>query len=42
MTALPQTRYARSGDLYIGYQVLGQGPPDVALVDQWFSNVDTQ
>ncbi len=35
----PETRYARAGDLHIAYQVAGDGPVDVALVDQWFSNV---
>ena len=39
---IPQTRYAKSAGLYIGYQVLGHGPPDVALFDQWYSNVDLQ
>jgi class 3 adenylate cyclase len=36
----PQTRYARSGDEHIAYQTLGDGPRDIVLVDQWFSNVD--
>jgi pimeloyl-ACP methyl ester carboxylesterase len=26
---VPETRYAKSGDLHIAYQVLGRGPPDV-------------
>lgn len=38
----PETRYARSGELDIAYQTVGDGPLDVALVDQWFSNVDAQ
>jgi class 3 adenylate cyclase len=38
----PETRYAKSGDLHIAYQVIGEGPPDIALVDQWFSHVDGQ
>jgi class 3 adenylate cyclase len=38
----PETRYARSGDLHIAYQSVGDGPLDVLLVDQWFSNVDGQ
>ncbi len=25
MTEIPQTHYANSGGMYIGYQVLGQG-----------------
>ena len=36
------TRYAQSGGLHIGYQVFGAGPPDVAVLDQWFGNVDAQ
>ncbi len=36
----PETHYARSGEVHIGYQVVGEGPIDVVLVDQWFSNVD--
>src|SRR5204862_6073338 len=35
----PDTQYARVGGLNIGYQVVGDGPMDVTLVDQWFSNV---
>ena len=35
-----ETRYARTGDVHIGYQVVGDGPFDVVLIDQWFSNVD--
>ncbi|MDQ3881376.1 MAG: adenylate/guanylate cyclase domain-containing protein [Chloroflexota bacterium] len=38
----PRTRYARSGDLHIAYQTVGDGPLDVVVVDQWFSNVDAQ
>ena len=28
----PETRYARSGDVNIAYQVVGEAPPDLALV----------
>jgi len=38
----PETRYARSGDVHIAYQTFGEGPLDVLVVDQWWSNVDTQ
>ena len=34
-------RYARSGHLHIAYRVVGDGPMDVTLIDQWFSNVDS-
>jgi class 3 adenylate cyclase len=36
----PDTRYARSGDLHVAYQTLGEGPIDLVLVDQWFSHMD--
>jgi class 3 adenylate cyclase len=36
----PETKYARSGDVHVGYQVVGDGPLDLVLLDQWFSNVD--
>ena len=29
----PETRYAKSGDINIAYQVLGEGPPDLAAVE---------
>ncbi len=38
----PETRYARLGDLHLAYQVLGDGPPDLLLVDQWFTHLDAQ
>jgi pimeloyl-ACP methyl ester carboxylesterase/class 3 adenylate cyclase len=37
---LPQTRYARSGDVSIAYQVVGDGPIDLVLVPGWLSNID--
>jgi class 3 adenylate cyclase len=39
---LPETRYARLGALHLAYQVLGSGPPDILLLDQWFSHVEAQ
>jgi class 3 adenylate cyclase len=39
---LPQTQYAKSGDLHVAYQVVGAGPSDLVVVDQWFSHVDGQ
>lgn len=32
MENLPETRYAKSGDTYIAYQVMGEGPLDVVMV----------
>jgi class 3 adenylate cyclase len=34
------TRYARSGDAQIAYQVAGEGPLDALLVPRWFSNIE--
>jgi class 3 adenylate cyclase len=39
---VPETRYARLDDLHLAYQVLGDGPPDILLLDQWFGNLDAQ
>jgi class 3 adenylate cyclase len=36
----PQTRYARSGDVNIAYQVLGEGPLDLVYVMGWVTNLD--
>jgi len=36
----PETRYAKSGDLNIAYQVLGEGPFDLVYVPGWISNVE--
>ncbi len=35
MTGTPQTRYAKNGDLHIAYQVVGEGPIDLALLPEW-------
>ncbi len=37
---LPETRYAKSGDLSIAYQVVGEGPLDVVLVPSLVSNIE--
>jgi pimeloyl-ACP methyl ester carboxylesterase len=36
----PETRYAKSGDVNIAYQVVGEGPFDLVYVPGWVSNVD--
>jgi pimeloyl-ACP methyl ester carboxylesterase len=36
----PETRYAKSGDLNIAYQVVGEGPFDLIYVPGWISNVE--
>jgi class 3 adenylate cyclase/pimeloyl-ACP methyl ester carboxylesterase len=40
MMAIPETRYAKSGDVHIAYQVLGEGPIDLAFVPGFVSNVE--
>ena len=37
---VPETRYARSGDLQIAYQVVGEGPLDVVLIPSYLSNIE--
>jgi pimeloyl-ACP methyl ester carboxylesterase len=34
------TRYARSGEVNIAYQVVGEGPLDLVFVSGWVSNLD--
>jgi pimeloyl-ACP methyl ester carboxylesterase len=36
----PRTHYARSGDVNIAYQVVGDGPTDLVWVPGWISNVE--
>ena len=36
----PKTEYARSGELHIAYQVVGEGPLDLVYVPGWVSNVE--
>jgi class 3 adenylate cyclase len=42
MVSRPPTRYARSGDAQIAYQVLGDGPLDLVLVGGPASHLDLQ
>jgi pimeloyl-ACP methyl ester carboxylesterase len=36
----PKTRYTKSGDVHIAYQVVGDGPLDLIYVHGWVSNVE--
>jgi class 3 adenylate cyclase len=40
MTDRPDTRYAKSGDVHIAYQVLGEGPDDVVFVPGLLSHLE--
>lgn len=37
---MPETQYAKSGDTYIAYQVMGEGPFDVVFVPGFVSHVE--
>ena len=39
-SARPETRYAKSRDLNIAYQAVGEGPFDLIYVPGWISNVE--
>src|SRR5262249_16977551 len=38
--AVPQTRYARSGNVNIAYQIIGEGPIDLVFVMGWVSHLE--
>lgn len=40
MTAIPTTKYARSGDVHIAYQLVGEGLHDLVLVPGWVSHIE--
>src|SRR5262245_17045002 len=42
MSNMPETRYAKSGDTYIAYQVMGEGPFDLVFVPGFISHLEVQ
>jgi pimeloyl-ACP methyl ester carboxylesterase/class 3 adenylate cyclase len=36
----PETRYAKSGDVHVAYQVIGDGPIDLVIVPGWVSHLE--
>ncbi len=36
----PVTKYAKSGDVHVAYQVIGNGPLDLVLVPGWASHIE--
>jgi class 3 adenylate cyclase len=36
----PETKYAKSGDVHVAYQVVGDGPIDLVEVPGWLSHLD--
>jgi len=39
-TTRPETKYAKSGDINIAYQVIGDGPVDIVYVPGWVSHLE--
>ena len=37
---VPETHYAKTGDVHIAYQVLGNGPIDLVLIPEWFTHLE--
>ncbi len=40
MFEVPETRYARNGDIHLAYQILGDGPVDLVLFGTFVSHVE--
>jgi pimeloyl-ACP methyl ester carboxylesterase len=40
MTTMPATKYAKSGDVHIAYQVVGEGAQPLVLVPGWVSHIE--
>src|SRR6059058_2306738 len=40
MTAMPTTKYAKSADVHIAYQVVGEGAQNLVLVPGWVSHIE--
>lgn len=38
----PKTQYAKSGDLTVAYQIVGEGPIDLVFTFGWASHLDFQ
>jgi class 3 adenylate cyclase len=39
---VPEIRFAKTGDVYIAYQVVGDGPVDLVFIHDWISNLELQ
>lgn len=37
---LPETKYAKSGDVHIAYQAIGQGPVDLLFIPGWVTHLE--
>jgi hypothetical protein len=36
----PETKYAKSGDIHIAYQVIGEGTLDLVFAPGWITHVE--
>jgi hypothetical protein len=36
----PETTYAKSGDVHIAYQVIGEGAVDLVFIPGWLTHVE--
>ena len=39
-SVVPETKYVKSGDVHIAYQVLGQGPIDLIFIPGWVTHLE--
>jgi len=37
---VPETKYAKSGNVHIAYQLTGEGPVDLVFVRGWISHIE--
>jgi class 3 adenylate cyclase len=42
MVGIPEIRFAKTGDVHIAYQVVGDGPVDLVFIHDWISNLELQ
>ena len=40
MAGLPQTQYAKNGDVHLAYQIVGDGQLDLLMIDSWVHHVE--
>jgi len=40
MIKRPETRWAKTESGYVGYQIIGEGPPDLLLIANWFNTIE--
>jgi hypothetical protein len=40
MTTMPTTKYAKSADVHVAYQVVGEGAQTLVLVPGWVSHIE--